>query len=308
MDDQRFLETVDTEPTPKPVRFSLSAMFAAIGLLGVTFGIARIFGYGWAVLLIVVATFTFAAGEGTARRRAVRAGLATVAVLVVALLFVPAINSPRSGYRPSCQNNLRQIALALLQYKYEKGHFPPAYIADKNGKPMHSWRVLILPYLERKDIYDAYNFDEPWDGPNNRKLAKIYLDLFRCHPSDDDRSPTTDYVAVVGPGTLWDPNANGNLQVAEDGLAETILLAEVADSGIRWMEPRDLYLGQMSRTINPKAGQGISSKHHSGANVAFADGRISLLLNNLKPEILDSLLSRNGGESIPPEDEWLSDK
>jgi prepilin-type processing-associated H-X9-DG protein len=74
------------------------------------------------------------------------------------------------------------------------------------------------------------------------------------------------------------------------------------------MEPRDLYLGQMSRTINPKAGQGISSKHHNGANVAFADGHISLLPNGLKPEVLNALLSRNGHESIPPDDEWSSAK
>ena len=44
---------------------------------------------------------------------------------------------------------------------------------------MHSWRVLLLPYLDRSDLYKAYDFTEPWDGPNNRKLlpAPQYLHL-----------------------------------------------------------------------------------------------------------------------------------
>jgi Protein of unknown function (DUF1559) len=69
--------------------------------------------------------------------------------------------------------------LAVANYHETYGCFPPAYVADRDGKPIHSWRVLILPFLEQQELYRAYNFDEPWNGPNNRKLAsrvgKIYL-------------------------------------------------------------------------------------------------------------------------------------
>lgn len=72
--------------------------------------------------------------------------------------------------RVSCLNNLRHIELALHNYHNAHGCFPPAYIVDESGRPMHSWRVL-LPYLEQEALYDQYDFSEPWDGPNNRKLA-----------------------------------------------------------------------------------------------------------------------------------------
>src|SRR5690606_28292508 len=64
--------------------------------------------------------------------------------------------------RGQCQNNLRQVVLALHGYHVDHGCFPPAYVADAAGRPMHSWRVLVLPYLEEQDLYAAYNFAEPW--------------------------------------------------------------------------------------------------------------------------------------------------
>src|SRR5207248_2869881 len=65
---------------------------------------------------------------------------------------------------------IKQIGLALLNYHDTYGSFPPAYVADATGKPIHSWRVLILPFMEQSSLYNAYSMAEPWDGPNNRKL------------------------------------------------------------------------------------------------------------------------------------------
>ena len=70
-----------------------------------------------------------------------------------------------------CMNNLKQIGLALAEYEAANGRLPPAAVFDKQGKAMHSWRTLILPYLERPDLYQAYNFREPWDGTNNSTLG-----------------------------------------------------------------------------------------------------------------------------------------
>ncbi|HZW34640.1 MAG TPA: DUF1559 domain-containing protein [Isosphaeraceae bacterium] len=47
-----------------------------------------------------------------------------------------------------------------------------SYIADATGKPMHGWRVLILPFLEQSAVYNQYDFSEPWDGPNNPRMTR----------------------------------------------------------------------------------------------------------------------------------------
>jgi prepilin-type processing-associated H-X9-DG protein len=196
------------------------------------------------------------------------------------------------------------IALAILNYRDKEGHFPPPYIADENGKPMHSWRVLILPYLEETALYNSYNFDEPWDGPNNRKLHDVVLDVYRCPSPDNSGSTNTNYAAVVGPGTIWEVGQETALKSIPDGASKTILVVEVGHSGIHWMEPRDLYIGQMSPNINPKAGQGISGSHKEGANVVFADGSLRFLSNSTPADVLAAFLTRDGQERIPEDDDW----
>src|SRR6476661_8060061 len=105
--------------------------------------------------------------------------IAIIAVLVALLL--PAVQQAREAARRSqCKNNLKQIGLALHNYHDVNGCFPPAYIADENGKPMHSWRVLILPYLDQAALHTEYNFSEPWDGPNNSRLLARRPAVYAC--------------------------------------------------------------------------------------------------------------------------------
>jgi prepilin-type processing-associated H-X9-DG protein len=203
-------------------------------------------------------------------------------------------------HRPQCLNYLHNIALALHNYHANYGSLPPAYLADGNGRPMHSWRVLILPYLDRPDLYQAYRFDEPWYGPNNSKLHNLIVDLFNCPEDHGGRKSTeTSYVAVVGNETLWPGDHAVKLDDITDGLGNTLLVVEIADSGIHWMEPRDLHVAQMSRTINGKSGQGISSGHPGGAVVGFADGRVRFLSEKTPPATIGALLTIRGGEKIP---------
>ena len=167
---------------------------------------------------------------------------------------------------------------------------------------MHSWRVLILPYLERQDLYDAYRFDEPWDGPNNRKLAKEIIDVYCC-PSDAPGSPTnTSYVAVVGPETAWPGSVATKLADFKDGVSKTLLIVEMKNSGIHWMEPRDLDLSQMAQMINAKSGRGPSSNHPGGMNVVFADRSTRFLREDISPATLRALITINGGEKVRDED------
>ena len=143
---------------------------------------------------------------------------------------------------------------------------------------------------------EQYDFSEPWDGPNNSKLAEKMPAIFRC-PSDEENKNETNYVAVVGPETAWPGSSTTKSRDISDGTSNTIMIFEVADSGINWLEPRDLTLGQAMRGFNPTdIRPAISSKHQGGVNCLFADGSVHFLTDGIKPELLRALLTANGGE------------
>jgi prepilin-type processing-associated H-X9-DG protein len=262
------------------------APIAAFGIIGIPLGVL----IGWLAL-----------GIWFRLRATTIIGGFLFLVLLFMCLSPPVSSHPRAAAkRAVCMNNLKQIGIALESYHATYGRLPPAYIADKNGKPMHSWRVLLLPYLDFKPLYDQYRFDEPWDGPNNRKLHSIAMPLYRC-PSDTAGSQkTTSYVAVVGTGTAWPGPKPVKMSDITDGLAQTITVVEMANSGIHWMEPRDLDFATMPLTINPGTGKGISSKHVQGANAAFADGHVEFLSDGLSREAVRALLTIHGGERFVP--------
>lgn len=168
---------------------------------------------------------------------------------------------------------------------------------------MHSWRALLLPFLDRPDLVAAYRLDEPWDGPHNRKLHATRMDIFRC-PEAGRRSTETSYVAVTGPGTIWgeDVPLDWNESNSWDGLGQTIMLVEMTNSGIHWLEPRDLPLSETAPTINSQTGRGISSRHPGIAVVAFADGRVKPLADNLPPAVVRALLTVHGDDRLRDED------
>jgi prepilin-type processing-associated H-X9-DG protein len=224
--------------------------------------------------------------------------LAYVVLIVLFLVclgvLMPTVQGAReAARRAQCCNNLMQISLALLSYEGTNGCFPPATIADKNGKPMHSWRVLILPYLEQNRVYNAYNFNEPWDGPNNKKLLGSRSPIYAC-PSDPNANAPgatqTNYVVVVGPNAAWPDQKSGKHRL-DDFRGEsslTIMVVEVANSGIQWTEPRDLSLDTLGLAGAKSSALTVSSYHHPlddfffiydrcGVNVAMADGHIEYL-------------------------------
>ena len=238
-----------------------------------------------------------------------KTNLVEMFVLVGILCFLVAIMMPAvhmgprvPSHRSHCMNNIRNLSMALHYYHDQHGSFPPAYIADENGNPMHSWRVLILPYIEERDLYDQYDFDEPWDGPNNSLLHDKVVDLFNC-PYESGQTDTT-YVAIVGDGTAW-PGPTGATyeDFARDGMAGTIHLVETHNSGIHWMEPRDLDFATMATTINQgPPGRCISSHHGAGANVAMADGSVHFLPDTISGKTVQSLVTIEGGEIVNPDD------
>lgn len=235
-----------------------------------------------------------------------------IALLIV--LILPAFNQSRSSPRSPCRNNIKQIGLALHNYHDTYGSFPPAVVYGHDGRPWHSWRTLLLPYLEQGDLYARYRFDEPWDGPNNRRIAAEteILPIYRCPSEPDPSSTSTSYLAVVGAGTMWPPGGTTTLDDATDGADRTLHVVEVSDSGVHWMEPVDLRLDAMAFAIGPRNRPGIRSGHGGTdrwfqaddpwvASVEFVDGSVRTLGDDLSEKTVKSLLLRDDGG--PADDE-----
>jgi hypothetical protein len=176
---------------------------------------------------------------------------------------------------------------------------------------MHSWRVLILPYIECGSLYKQYNFNEPWDGPNNKKLSGDRPSTYAC-PSDEkarEKGGTcTSYVAVVGSNAVWNGQKAKSINDPNfrDKMSSSIMLVEVADTDINWMEPKDLDLDAIQANDHSPPHVKLSSNHmHSNGffycdtssvvNVAMGDGSgRSIPAGNYEVSSLKDMLAIGG--------------
>ena len=209
-------------------------------------------------------------------------------------MLIPNVRQVRGpARRTQCLNNLRQISLAMINYESANGHFLPAYIADENGKPMHSWRVLLLPYMEENALYEQYNMDEPWDGPNNSKLHDEIVPLFRC-PSSDSAEHCSDYVLVTGKGTAFEADKTTNYGDLADGSSNTILMVEIFDADDHWMKPQDISADQFFSPVLEE----VKSNHSGVRNVSLFDGSTHSITTDVSQEELRKLVLIADGEVV----------
>jgi type II secretory pathway pseudopilin PulG len=108
---------------------------------------------------------------------------AIIACSIIAFLFALMLPAGRvsrpAARRTQCKNNLKQVALALHNYADDHHALPPAYTVDAKGRPLHSWRTLILPYLDEQALYDSIDLSKPWDDPKNADAHEASLFSFR---------------------------------------------------------------------------------------------------------------------------------
>ena len=137
-------------------------------------------------------------------------------------------------------NKVKNIATALLAYHKDKGKFPPAATLSKEGKPLLSWRVQILPYLGHNFLYKQFRQNEPWDSEHNKKFIRRIPPSFR-ETQDDLNKGTTPSQAPVGIATLFNPGGTGtnSIQIINE-LSNTIMLVKVPeDKTAIWTKPED---------------------------------------------------------------------
>ncbi len=209
--------------------------------------------------------------------------------------LVEAVRQARdAAARMSSINNLKQLALAMYNYNDAYGNFPANAVYDKNGKPLLSWRVLVLPYIEQDALYKEFHMDEPWDSDNNKKLLEKMPPLFAAGDEQALKNHETHYEAIVGKGAIFDGNKGVKITDITDGTSNTIMLVE-AKKAVPWTKPEDVPFD--AGRLVPKLGglfEGIF-------NVAFADGSVHSLPLTIKEEKLRALITRNGGEIIDPD-------
>jgi prepilin-type processing-associated H-X9-DG protein len=195
----------------------------------------------------------------------------------------------RAAQRATSQNNLKQLALAMHNYHDTNGVFPPVAVYDKAGKPLLSWRVLILPYIEQDNLYQKFRLDEPWDSDHNKKLLAQVPPVYR-HPAAK-RGTDTHYRVFTGRGTLFEGKRGVQITKIADGTSNTLMFVEAAE-GVPWSKPDDLP-DDPAKPL-PKLGGFFPD----GFNAAFCDGSVHFLRATINEKTMRALITIAGGEVI----------
>jgi hypothetical protein len=194
--------------------------------------------------------------------------------------------------RARSANNLKQLMLALHNYHDAHDHFPTD-IRDKDGKPLLSWRVQILPYIEQEGLYRKFKLDEPWDSENNKKLIAQMPKVFRSPRQADTLKDHTTYLAPLGPGFMWDDPKGVKISQITDGTSNTIALVEADDDrAVVWTRPADITIDSKDPTA------GLLGHYAEGFQAAVADGSVRLVRKTIPPMSLWAMFTRAGGEAI----------
>lgn len=243
--------------------------------------------------------FTRRVARTVSSRFSIFCSVTIVACIVGYFLFAPrdwrpALLMTAAQRSEACCANLKQIGIALQAYHARYECFPPAYVVDAKGQKLHSWRVLLLPFLGHDDLYSKYRLDEPWNSPHNIQLANAIPREFVCPCASNSSQGETHYLAVVDRATAWPEQYSACMSDIFDHFYgwPTVQVMEVFNRpGICWLEPRDLSLDEACEM----AASGISTGH---GWIRSVDTDGELLRMGYQPEGFFTTLTINGGAPL----------
>jgi len=232
-------------------------------------------------------------------------GLLSLCVLgiVVRSVLQPALRSARDGARcAECESKLRRIGQALEDYHNKHNRYPPAVVYDENGTLMHSWRVLILPYLgpEAERVHEMYDMEKPWDSNENLPLIQLMPNVYHCPADAKSVMGETSYLAVVGTNTVInnDRDKTTTRWDITDVSSETMVVLERAGSAFSWIDPKDIPMAALRAGLNSNNPTSPGSEHIQGVNILMADQSIVRLSDAVSSEDLRGLATIGGNEYI----------
>ncbi|WP_339910213.1 DUF1559 domain-containing protein [Symmachiella dynata] len=220
-------------------------------------------------------------------------GLVTMSIIALLIALIsPAKRSAReAARRTQCINHLKNIGLALHNYANEYGAFPPAYSVDAHGKPLHSWRTLILPYLDQRPLYERIDLTKPWDDPANAESYATELRVFQC-PSAKLGPQHTVYLAVTAQDGFFREDVPRKLTDVTGDPHETLMVIEApSQNAVHWMSPYDAD----ERVVLSLTKE--TELHHPGDSVAvFVDGTVRAMSATIPESELRRMISIAGDD------------
>ena len=222
------------------------------------------------------------------------AGCVVLGILGLLVLFLlPAFRrSPEPAYRYFGKKNLDDIGAAMHNYHDKHGHFPPAFTTDNNGNRLHSWRTLLLPFLDQAALYETIDLNKPWDHPDNARARDTKLEIFHCR-SANLKPSYTNYKAIIGDHAFFSPDGEPRKRGdIIDGLSATIMFAEVAaDEAVQWMNPNE---DDSAREFLIERLNQASAPHPGGLNAAFADRSSKFISHNAPTPSIEAIITIDG--------------
>jgi hypothetical protein len=200
----------------------------------------------------------------------------------------------QSAERSQTQGHFKQLAIAMHSYHDVEGHLPPQASVDQKQKPLHSWRVHLLPYIEEGELYKKIRLNEPWDSPHNKQFHNQMPRIFRG-PGRQAGEGKTFVQVLVGKETAFPgPGVPMKFAGITDGLSNTILLVEAREA-VNWMEPRDIPFASNPQGFSPA---NLGWPDADAFITAMCDGAVHTVPLSIMPKLLQAVITAAGGEPI----------
>ena len=190
-------------------------------------------------------------------------------------------------------NNLKQIGVGCVLHEFEHKKLP-ADIKSAEGKPLLSWRVAILPYIEHEATHKQFKLDEPWDSPHNQKLLEKMPAVFKNPRQKTEKASLTCFRGFSGAGGVLGTKNPLTLTMITNinGTSNTFLVVEAPDS-VPWTKPDDL-VHDLNKPLPKLNGPG-------GFFLAlYCDLHISRIPNNTPEETIRRMIQWNNTKWVEP--------